>query len=119
MTEDIVVSVGEYKVFDSGSVISHDNKEIFFEIKKTIKVKIRFITNQEVEGHAANLSYEENHTVLVISLTNFDNTLGTGLTIPADIGVINGSKLYLQFIVYFLSGGTRLLSYTWLTKKEG
>lgn len=117
MADDIIVSVGEYKVFDSGVVISHDNKDILLEIK-SLKIRIKFVTKADVAEHTAFLNYEENNTTLLVTLTNFNNSLGTGLTAPAKIGIINGSNLYFQFIVHFLSAGTRQFCYTLLTKKE-
>ena len=117
MNNDVKLKVGEYEVYDSGTIITHDNKEIVFEIKN-LKVKILFKTDSEKKAHDANITLVEGGSCLQIALTNFDNSLGTGLTEPIEIGIINGSRLCLQFLVHALNdGGTKMFSYTWLTKK--
>lgn len=118
MNNDMKICVGEYEVYDNGAVLSHGDKDILFEIKN-LKIKIKFENDPEDSNYKANITLE-NNTCLLITLVNFNNPLGTGLTNPVEIGTINGSHLYLQFIVYRLGeSDTRMLSYTWLTKKEG
>lgn len=113
------ISVGEYEVYDSGSVLSHGDKDILFEIKN-LKVRIKFANDLENANYDAKISLIENNTCLLLTLVNFNNSLGTGLTNPVEIGTINGSRLYLQFVVYRLGeSDTRMFSYTWLTRKEG
>lgn len=119
MNSDLKVKVGDYEVYDSGIIITHENKDITFEIK-TLKVRIRFEKNEQTKEHDIKKTLVDYDTCLQLTLVNFDNSLGTGLTVPIEIGFMNGSKLYLQFIVYSLSDkGTKMFSYTWLTKKVG
>ena len=119
MNNDMKISVGEYEVYDSGSVLSHGDKDILFEIRN-LKIRIKFENNPEVTNYTANINLIDGNTCLQITLINFNNQIGTGLTNPVEIGTINGSRLYLQFVVYRLGeSDTRLFSYTWLTRKEG
>ena len=119
MGNDIMIKVGEYEVLNSGTIITHANKSVEFEIKM-LRVRIQFEKDTENKTHKVNSSIIDNGTCFQITLINFDNSLGTGLTVPIEIGTINGEKIYLQFIVYALTeAGTKMLSYTWLTKKEG
>ena len=119
LNNDMKISVGKYEVYDSGSVLSHGNKDILFEIKN-LKVRIKFVSDPENANYDAKISLIENNTCLLLTLVNFNNSLGTGLTNPVEIGTINGSRLYLQFVVYRLGeSDTRMFSYTWLTRKEG
>lgn len=118
MNSDLKINVGDYEVFDSGVVISHDLKDILFEVK-SLKIKIVFETNSDNNAYEAKKSFVENNTCLVLKLTNFSNPLGLGLTSPMEVGRINDKKLFLQFIVYSLgNNNTKMLAYTWLTKKE-
>lgn len=119
MNNDMKICVGEYEVYDSGSVLSHGDKEILFEIKN-LKIKIKFVSDSENANYDVKISLIDNNACLLLTLVNFNNSLGTGLTNPVEIGTINGSRLYLQFVVYQLGeSDTRMLSYTWLTKREG
>ena len=116
---DMKISVGEYEVYDNGVVLSHGNKDILFEIKN-LQVRLKFETDSQNSSYNANLSLIDNDSCLLVTLVNFNNSLGTGLTNPVEIGIINGSRLYLQFVVYRLGDSdTRLFSYTWLTQKIG
>lgn len=119
MNNDMKISVGEYEVYDKGSVLSHGDRDILFEIKN-LKVRIKFENNPEDTNYAANINLIEGNTCLQITLVNFNNPMGTGLTNPVEIGMINGSRLFFQFVVYRLGeSDTRMVSYTWLTRKEG
>ncbi len=119
MNNDMKISVGEYEVYDRGSVLSHDDRDILFEIKN-LKVRIKFENNPEDTGYTANKNLIEGHTCLQITLVNFNNPMGIGLTNPMEIGMINGSRLFFQFVVYRLGeSDTRMVSYTWLTRKDG
>ena len=117
MNSDMKINVGDYEVFDSGVVINHNGMEISFEIKN-LKIKIVFETNDEVDEFNARKEVVDN-TCLKLTLTNFNNSLGTGLTSPMEVGRINSKKLFLQYIVYSLGDHrTKMFAYTWLTKKE-
>lgn len=110
------VKVGEYDVFDNGVVITHANKDIEFKIS-TLFIKVKFFKDDENTGQSVTPSLLEGNC-LQLTLTNFENSLGTGLTEPIEIGTINGKKLFFQFIVHSLADGeTKMFSYTWLTKK--
>lgn len=117
MNSDIKISVDEYEVYDSGVVISHENKEILFEVKN-LKVKMMFSSNPEKKGYDAQISLTEDRSCMLLKLINFNNSMGTGLTKPVEIGTTNGSRLFLQFIVYRLGDSdSRMISYTWLIQK--
>ncbi len=117
MNSDIKISVGDYEIYDSGVVISHENKDILFEVKN-LKIKIVFENNPDIKDYEAKISLPEDRSCMTLTLINFNNSLGTGLTKPVEIGTINGSRLFLQFIVYRLGeSDSRMISYTWLIQK--
>lgn len=112
------ISMGGYRVLSSGTVISCKNENILFEIDE-LKVLIKFDKKENTKDYSVNLALIENNTCLQLTLYNFNNSLGTGLTEPFEIGNMKGGKLFLQFIVYTLGeSGTRLFSYSWLIKND-
>lgn len=116
LANGIKMNMGGFKVLSSGTVISYKNESILFEIE-TLKILIKFNKKEETKDYSVNTALIENNTCLQLTLNNFDNSLGTGLTEPFEIGNLNGGKLYLLFIVYALGeSGTRQFSYTWLIK---
>lgn len=118
MNSDIKIRVGEYEIYDSGVVISHENKEILFEVKN-LKVKILFVSDPETKSYDAKISLTKDRSCMLLTLINFNNSLGTGLTKPVEIGTINGARLFLQFIVYRLGeSDSRMISYTWMIQKS-
>lgn len=117
MNSDMKISVGDYEIYDSGAVISHDNKDVLFEVKN-LRVKIVFKNDPENKSYDAKISLPEDRSCLLFTLTNFNNSLGTGLTRPVEIGTINDTRLFLQFMVYRLGeSDSRMISYTWLIRK--
>jgi hypothetical protein len=102
---------GSYKIFASGIVIQYNNEPIRFSIAPNMSLVFKFITTED-----KNIRME--HTIsndsLIVLLYNFDNSLGTGNTIPINIGVLNNRKFYINFRVYALSElkESRTLHYT-------
>ena len=117
MNNDIKISVGDYEIYDSGAVVSHENKDILFEVKN-LKVKMVFMNDPDNKNYDAKISLPGDRSCMIFTLINFNNSLGIGLTKPVEIGTINGTRLFLQFIVYRLGeSDSRMVSYTWLIQK--
>lgn len=115
IANDMKITIDGFKVYDSGSVITHENKSVLFEIK-TIKVLISFKNDETREGVPIDIKSIEGNAGLEITLVNFSGP-STGFIRPLDIGFLEGERLYLQLMVQTLGNtGTRELSYTWLTK---
>lgn len=118
MGKSVNIKVGDYQVLDSGIVLSSQNKDILFEIKD-LNIRIIFKQDKQNEKSAINTELSTDKKCLRLILTNFERSLGIGLTEPAAIGTIDGNSLYLLFMVHALNDSeTHLFSYTWLISKE-
>ena len=116
MGNDMKITINGFKVYDSGSVITHENNSVLFEIK-TIRVLISFRNDETREGVPIDIRSIEGNAGLDITLVNFSGP-STGFVRPLEIGFLEGERLYLQLMVQTLGNtGTRELSYTWLTRE--
>jgi hypothetical protein len=116
---DIKISAGEFTVYSSGSVISVFDKPIKFELFG-LEYEIMFIKDDE--NPAA--TYTRNNTdetkqKQIITIKNFNDKTGNGVTKPIFVGYTPNDKIYLSFIVYSLSSGSgKLFCYTWFLKSK-
>lgn len=113
---NIKIKVGEYRVIDNGVVITHEGKDIIFEID-SLKIKVIFIQDSTVEGLDINFQINEAEGCLEIKLKNFGG-IGNGVKVPLEIGTLNNEGLYLQFMTHSLNDRNAIaFEYTWLTKQ--
>lgn len=110
------ISIKEYRVYDNGSVLTHGDNPILFEIED-LKIKFLFKTDKSTESLPIHLEMKENKT-MEITLTNF-NGIASGVEQPLKIGHLKGSSLFVHFMITSLNEtGTKVLHYTFLVKDE-
>lgn len=101
-------------IITSGSVITFDNEPITIKIfddgQQIISLQFIFQTNADVKEPAM-VSTVTNDT-LILTLTNFDNPIGTGSTKPINFAKYKNKTLYLHFRVNALSESDKTLYYT-------
>lgn len=115
MNKDTKIAINGFKVYDSGSVITHEDQSVLFEIK-TLKIQISFARDESREGLPIDLRLINDNTCLEITLTNFNGPTA-GFVRPLEIGHLDGETLYVQLMVQSLNDtGARELSYTFLTR---
>lgn len=116
MDLEFSINVEEYEVLKSGTVISHDNKEIIFHLENLTYI-ISFQTDKDYAK--TGLRFEDDpsdESKLKIVLVNYDVN-SRGIVIPLQIGSLNEKSLYLQFYLSTLAdSSTRIFTYTWLIK---
>lgn len=116
MDKSIVISISGFRVYDSGSVLTHSDNDVLFELED-LKIRFVFQTDKDVEGLPIKVSLSENNT-MVITLTNF-NSITCGVENPIKIGHLKGSALYVQFMIMSLNEtGAKVLHYSFLLKDE-
>ncbi len=110
------ISIGKYKVFQTGTVISLPNESVIFDFQA-----LRFIfTFIDTEDKIQKIETKiDGRTSLELKFYNFNNVLGTGNTTPLPLGTLNGAELLLQFRIFSLGDGSnsntgKTIHYTWL-----
>lgn len=110
---NIDVFVGNYEVYASGCVTSVDNSDILFRIVEGISIRLQFVRSGD-SNQSMNATINDNNE-LQITLTNFNNPLGTELTNPISIGTLHGRRLLLHIkVIGMENSNNRTLFYTWL-----
>lgn len=102
------------EIISSGMVISFDNEPITLKLSEdeTSVATLKFVFKDSEEEKKATLSGEVVNNELVLSLTNFNNPMGSGTTKPMNFATYKGLAMYLHFRVTALSDSDRTLYYT-------
>lgn len=111
------IKIDSYNILESGSVITHDNKNVLFRIAP-LQFTLEFKT---IKDSPVNIETVSDDKSMRIILTNFNNPIGQGIVRPINVGTINEKDIYIQFVVYSLGDtGSKVIHYTWMeTKTEG
>ena len=106
------IKVGDYDVLESGVVTSVNGEDVLFKLSDSVRVRMKFlVTDEEKENMSAQVNRAGE---LEISLSGFDNPLGTEFTNAAEIGFFKGRKLYLHVRVLGMkSTNNRVIFHTW------
>lgn len=99
---NIIKVTNNCKVLDSGTVQTFDEKssmKLQLEFNESFKMEICLdFKTTESKSHNLETKIEGNKISFICS--NFNNSLGTGTTIPLSIAVVNGKKVFFSFWVY-------------------
>lgn len=113
------ITSGNYKVYDSGTVISFEQEPVKFHLAPDLNVSLAFRDDIEKKDEHRLEFNPVSLTELEIILVNFNNSLGTGNTAPLEIGTLNNRRLYLNFRVYILNVKTnKTIHYCWYLGEE-
>ena len=102
------------EIISSGTVISFNNEPITLKLFEdtTNVVTLKFVFKNNPEEKKEALSGKVINDTLVLTLTNFNNPIGSGTTKPMDFASYKGQNLYLPFRVTILYDSDRTLYYT-------
>lgn len=103
--------VGDLEIVGNGTApcsIESNLKLVFDDLQ----FEFEFINNKDVNNHSIDSRVVEKKIIFL--LTNFNNSLGTGLIRPLEIGHHNGRRLYISFWVVTPnpSEGLRIINWT-------
>lgn len=115
-TPKISSYVGELEVIGNGIAPSSIESKLKL-VYDDLQFEFDFINNKEINSHNIELKIIEKKMVFV--LTNFNNSLGTGIIKPLEIGHHNGRRLYISFWVITPSASEELRIINWTMLKGG
>lgn len=105
------IRTGNRDVVAAGTVITADNRNLEFQLTN-IRVVFEFLTDG---GNTRMESGTPSSSALTLRLYNFNNSIGSGTSLPIEIGVLGGRKLLLAFMVYALSTeSSKTVHYTFM-----
>lgn len=96
-------------IIANGIAHTFDRENFEIELKG-----LRFVFEFRTDSSGQRIEQEViSPTGLKLMIYNFNNTLGTGLTSPLELGTLSNRKLYLAFLVGALSESSiRTVTYT-------
>ena len=116
LNQKVTSYVGELEVIASGiapSILESKLKLVYDDLQ----FEFDFVNNKEINNHNIELKIVEKKLVFI--LTNFNNSLGTGIVTPLEIGHHNGRRLYISFWVLTPSASEELRVINWTMLKGG
>lgn len=105
------ILVGKKIVIKDGSIVVNSDMPISFVIG-TMTFIFDFITNNT---GVKDVKQERKGNTMTTHLINFQSSLGTGLTVQAEMATLGtGEKLFFSFAIHTISENLRVFHYTWL-----
>jgi hypothetical protein len=119
-----MIKIDDYEVFFSGSVISHDSKDVKFtfpveENGDSLNFTFKVSTDNQPQAHFTT-SVDKDRTGLTIEVFNICNMNYAGNAQLTQVATFSGRPLFLKFRVEPISSQNRssdyILFYTWLLR---
>lgn len=82
--------------------ISNDTVSLKINLTDDVIINIIFNFYYENGGDIKTTIHSPENGTIILSLTNYTNSLGTGITKPVKIGDLNNKGIYIIFYVYRL-----------------
>ena len=86
--------------------ISNNSVELKIALAEDAVIDITFNFYYETGDEIKTTMQSPENGKIVFNLTNYTNSLGTGVTKPINIGVLNDKNIYIIFYVYRLGKDT-------------
>lgn len=113
------IKVGEYDVFESGTIVGNENEPIDFIFDQDIGFIIRIVFKSDNVVTSPTIQGDKFDKVGgQLTFVNFNNSIGLGNVSPIKIGTFKKRELHLNYRVYSLNKGGKSFHYTWLLGKE-
>ena len=86
--------------------ISNDSVSLKIDLIDNAAINIIFNFHYEKGDEIKTTMKSPENGKVVFDLTNYTNSLGTGINKPVKIGVLNGKNIYIIFYIYRLGKDT-------------
>ncbi|WP_214070185.1 DUF6864 domain-containing function [Mucilaginibacter sp. dw_454] len=116
---DTSIKIGKYKIVLSGTIIAIYDQPLIFTIGSLTYTLLFASDSTKTGSYVTRKQPEGDKQSLVVTLYNFDNALGSGLSKPISMGNIGDEKLLLNFVILAMGDlQNRIMHYTWYQGKE-
>jgi hypothetical protein len=113
----ITTGAENYEIFDSGTVITFKNEPLKFHLTDDMMVTMLFESNRNESGNNLSFNVRSNNE-LVMTLLNFNSTLGSGNAEPIPLAKIDNKQLYINFNIQAVGENAKIVTYTWYLREE-
>lgn len=117
------IKIGSYEVYADGTIISLPDESVKFLIKD-LTFELIFKEDTEVNEQKVIATQSEDKKGIILTFTNFNNSLGTSNAKPLQLGYIDNKDLFLNYRIHALYAGPdqpkagKTIHYTWFTKDK-
>jgi hypothetical protein len=118
MEINVKAQVGNLEVIGDGTVHVNMEQKLNLVIGGILDMEFEFLQDKNNKGFRTNSKVEGNKWIW--ELTNYNNTLGTGVITPIEIGTLRARKLYVSFWIWTPDEGIgrRIINYVVYLEKE-
>jgi len=116
---DLVTAfVGNLEVVGNGIVHVTEDQPLNLLIDKNLEMSFEFIVDSENKDARTSSRIEGKKWIW--ELTNYTNSLGVGLILPTELGMLKERKLYASFFIWTPNekDGRRIVNYVIYLEKE-
>ncbi|CAH1190333.1 hypothetical protein PAECIP111893_00280 [Paenibacillus plantiphilus] len=121
------ISTEQYDIWETGSVLVHNNETIIFKLtddydvdkkfpgySEELNIKCVFTSDSNIDSPTTSIEVVSEDTAM-ITFCNFDKGLsGVSNSRPFLIGIVNDRNLYLSYRIYGLTESSmKIFYYTW------
>ena len=117
-TFSMKIKCANLDLLSQGTIICSENDEIVFEILKNAYISFSFENDNENKDIQIEKKAQGNKLCLIFK--NFNNSLGTSVTGPMPIGIINNQQILLTATVYSvgkIGNSSKTVSYNFYLKE--
>lgn len=86
--------------------ISNEAVSLKIDLDKTATIKIDFLFHCDESGEIKTSMNSPENGKVVFDLTNYTNSLGTGIVNPVEIGTLRDKKIFIIFYCYRLNNSS-------------
>ena len=117
------IKIGDYEVYADGTIISIPDESVKFIIED-LTFELIFKDDIETGEQKVEATQSKDKKGVILTFTNFNNSLGTSNAKPLPLGFINNKDLFFNYRIHALNGGPdkakmgKTIHYTWMMKDK-
>lgn len=118
MELNVKAQIGNLEVIGDGTVHANMEQKLNLVIGGTLDMEFDFIQDKNDKEFRTKSRVDGGKWIW--ELTNYNNSLGTGVITPIEIGTLKARKLYVSFWIWTPEEGTgrRIINYVVYLEKE-
>ncbi len=119
MISKVKAYMGDLEIIGDGTAHVNQEQQLSLVIDGKLEMGFEFLSDSKNSEFKTSYRVEDNKWIW--ELTNYNNSLGTGIISPLQVGTLDEKKLFVTFFVWTPNEkeGRRIVNYVVYQEKEG
>jgi hypothetical protein len=119
MTQKVKAYSGNLEIIGNGTAHVNSEQPLLLVIGGNLEMEFEFLSDSKDSEFRTSYRVEEGKWIW--ELTNYNNSLGSGIISPLQVGTLEERKLFVSFFVWTPNEkeGRRIVNYVVYQEKEG